>query len=96
MSSISCLLCTKHIILGTRDDRDLNKIQGCTKNDDESSDKDDNFEYDSDPDYNTIDFSNWYMKEDVNKLTKRRNVNNDRDNDDEDNDDDVNNYESKR
>ncbi len=28
-------------ILGTRDDRDLNKIQGRTKNDDESSDEDD-------------------------------------------------------
>ncbi len=38
-----------HNILGTREDRDLNKIQGCTKNGDEISGKDDKFEYDSDP-----------------------------------------------
>jgi hypothetical protein len=74
-----------HSILGTRDDRDLNKIQGHTKNDDESSDKDDDLEYDSDPDYDTIDFSNWNTKKDVNKLTKRRNDNDDNNNDDKDN-----------
>ena len=33
-----------HSILGTRDDRDLNKSQGRTKNDDESSNEDDDFE----------------------------------------------------
>jgi hypothetical protein len=61
------------ILLGTREGRDLNKIQGRTTNEDEISNKDDNFEYNSDPDYDTIDFSNWNMTKDVKKLTRRRN-----------------------
>ena len=79
-----------HSILGTRDDRDLNKIQGRTKNVDEISNKDDDFEYGSVPDYNTIDFINWNTKKDVDKSTERRNDNDDNDNDDKE-DDDANN-----
>ena len=62
-----------HSILDRREDRDLNQIQCCMKNDNESSDKGDNFKYDSDPGYDTIDFSNWYLKKDVKKSDRTRN-----------------------
>ena len=78
-----------HSILGTRDARDINMIQGSMKSDDDVSEDDNDFEYDSDPEYNTIHFSNWNAKNDVNNLGGRRNVNI-HSNDDEDEDNDYN------
>ncbi len=84
-----------HSILGTRDARDLHKIQGKKKNDDEISDEDDDFEYDSYLEYDTINFGNWNTKIDVKKLTNRRTVNDnsneevDEDNDNNENDEDC-------
>jgi hypothetical protein len=63
---------TMHSILGTRDARVLNKNQGHTKKDDEISEEDDDFGYDSDPEYDAIHFSNWNTKYDVDKLMERR------------------------
>ncbi len=83
-----------HSILGTRDARDLNKNQGRIKKDNKISEEDDDFEYDSDPEYGTIHFSKWNTKNDVDKLTERRTVNihsdddDDKDNNDTGNDDD--------
>ncbi len=57
-----------HSILGTRDARDINKNQGSMKSDDDISEEDNDFEYNSDPEYNTIHFSNWNAKNDVDKL----------------------------
>ena len=83
-----------HSILGTRDARDLNKNQSWTKNDDDIDEEDDDFEYKSDPEYDTIHFSNWNTKNDVDKLMERRTVyihsNDDDDDDDEDNDNNGN------
>ena len=77
-----------HSILGTRDVRDINMIQGSTKSDDDVSDDDNEFEYESDPDYDTIHFSNWNAKNDVDNLGDRRHVNihSSEDDDDEDSD----------
>ena len=77
-----------HSILGTRDVRDINMIQGSTKSDDEVTEDDNEFEYESDPDYDTIHFSNWNAKNDVDNLGDRRHVNihSDEDDDDEEND----------
>ena len=76
-----------HSILGTRDARDINMIQGSTKSDDDVSEDDNDFEYNSDPEYDSIHFSNWNAKNDVNNLGDRRNVNiHIDDDDDEDND----------
>ncbi len=47
-----------HSILGTRDARDINMIQGSTKSDDDVSEDDNDSEYDSDPEYDAIHFSN--------------------------------------
>ncbi len=80
-----------HSILGTRDARDLNKNQGCTKKYDEISEEDDDFEYNSDPEYDTINFSNWNTKNYVDKLTERRTINiHSNDDDDKDKDDNGN------
>ncbi len=60
-----------HSILATREDRDLNKSQGRTRNDDDISDEDEEFNYDSDLEYDTIDFSNWNARKDVGGLAVR-------------------------
>ena len=89
------LICyTNNITCSIIVDGNLNKNQGRTKKDDEISEEDNDFEYDSDPKYDTIHFSNWNMKNDVDKLMERRtvnihsNVDDDNDNDDNGNDDD--------
>ena len=64
-----------HSILGTREDRELTQIQGYTKNDDENSNKDNNFKYDSDLEQDTIDFRCWNTKKFFNKLDKRNDNN---------------------
>ena len=60
----------------------------------ESSDEDDDFKYDSDPDYDTIDFSNWNTKKDVKKSDSTRNDNDGNNYNDDDNEESSDNESS--